>query len=79
MEDFTYRTREEVEEWKTRCPIQQLRRALLDDGADEAELAQIEEEIRRSVEEAQTFAESSAHPEPASASTHVYGEAVAQP
>ena len=26
MGDFTYRTREEVEEWKTRCPIQRLAR-----------------------------------------------------
>ena len=28
MGDFTYRTREEVEEWKTRCPIARLGRML---------------------------------------------------
>jgi 2-oxoisovalerate dehydrogenase E1 component len=78
MEDFTYRTREEVEQWKARCPIQQLRRALLEEGiADEAELRQIEEEIRKIVEEAQSFAESSPWPDPATAATHVYCEAAA--
>jgi 2-oxoisovalerate dehydrogenase E1 component len=79
MEDFTYRTREEVEEWKTRCPIQHLRRTILDEGvAEEAELAALEEEIRRIVEDAQTFAEGSAVPEPTSATTHVYSETAAR-
>src|SRR5205085_6183894 len=31
MGDFTYRTREEVEEWKTRCPIARLRQTLLEE------------------------------------------------
>lgn len=78
MEDFTYRSREEVEQWKTRCPIQQLRRFLLDEGIDEAELARLEEEIRHTVDEAQAFAEASAFPDPTSASTHVYCEAVSK-
>src|ERR1700722_4825476 len=30
MGDFSYRTREEVEEWKTRCPIVRLRRFILE-------------------------------------------------
>src|SRR5436190_1446114 len=30
MGDFTYRSREEVEEWKTRCPILQLKQRLLE-------------------------------------------------
>ena len=33
MGDYTYRTREDVERWKTRCPIQRLRRQLLEDVA----------------------------------------------
>ena len=37
MGDFTYRTREEVEDWKTRCPIQRLKRHLLDDAVVETE------------------------------------------
>src|SRR5437879_6064235 len=32
MGDFSYRTREEVEEWKTRCPILRLRQLLLSDA-----------------------------------------------
>jgi 2-oxoisovalerate dehydrogenase E1 component len=76
MEDFTYRTREEVEQWKARCPIQQLRRALLEEAhAEEAELADIEEDIKSRVAEAQTFAEESPWPEPATATAHVYAEA----
>src|SRR5713226_1161532 len=33
MGDFSYRTREEVDHWKTRCPIKQLRQRLMDDAA----------------------------------------------
>src|SRR2546423_13894610 len=33
MGDFTYRTRDEVEEWKRRCPIMRLRQRLVDAGA----------------------------------------------
>ncbi len=32
MPDFTYRTREEVEEWKARCPLARLRVKLLEGG-----------------------------------------------
>ena len=53
MGDFTYRTREEVEGWKTRCPIQRLRRLLVEDGlADEAELDAIDEEVEAQIVEA---------------------------
>src|ERR1022692_4513739 len=46
MGDFTYRTREEVEDWKTRCPILQLRQRLLEQHlASEAELNKIDGEI----------------------------------
>src|SRR5262249_40427125 len=39
MGDFTYRTREEVELWKTRCPIQRLRQLLVEESlAGEADL-----------------------------------------
>jgi 2-oxoisovalerate dehydrogenase E1 component len=76
MEDFTYRTREEVEEWKARCPIQQLRKILLEEGhVDEAELTDVEEDIKSRVAEAQQFAEQSPWPEPASATEHVYAAA----
>src|SRR5262249_36263659 len=59
MGDFTYRTREEVEDWKTRCPIQSLRSRLLaaGDGEIRSELDAIDSEIAALVAEAQKFAE----------------------
>jgi 2-oxoisovalerate dehydrogenase E1 component len=75
MGDFTYRTREEVEEWKARCPIALLRKSLLEDGvAREAELTAVENETRALAEEAQRFAEASPWPDPATAARHVYAE-----
>jgi 2-oxoisovalerate dehydrogenase E1 component len=80
MDDFTYRTREEVEQWKTRCPIQRLRRTLLEDGSATAEeLAAIEAEVQREVEEAQRFGEGSPWPDPATATTHVFAEPARSP
>src|SRR5437764_878985 len=64
MGDFTYRSREEVEEWKTRCPIQRLRDALLADRtATEAELQAIDRDVQGLVEDAQRFAEESPWPD----------------
>src|SRR5262249_33092887 len=74
MGDFTYRTREEVEQWKTRCPIARLKRLLLESGAGEAELSALEAEIDAEVEEAHRFAEQSAAPDAATASRRVYAE-----
>ena len=73
MGDFTYRTREEVEAWKTRCPIARLKQHLLDHKlAAEPELNAIEMEVARLTEDAHAFAEGSAYPTPESATTHVY-------
>jgi 2-oxoisovalerate dehydrogenase E1 component len=78
MGDFTYRTREEVEQWKRRCPIAAFKHRLLDEfGVQEAELARIETEIAELVAGARQFAESSPWPEPATAATHVYSEGIA--
>ena len=77
MGDFTYRTREEVEEWKKRCPILRLKKQLLESGAGEKELAAVEAEIEAHVEEANRFAEQSAAPDPATATAHVYAEPAA--
>ena len=76
MGDYTYRTREEVEHWKTRCPIQRLRRMLVEESlAGEAELERIDERgrVARSSRPSH-FAESSAWPDPATAADHVYAE-----
>ena len=73
MGDFTYRTREEVEQWKTRCPIARLKQHLLEQGsASEAELTAIEEEVAALTEAAHEFAEASPYPTAESATTHVY-------
>ena len=73
MGDFTYRTRDEVEQWKQRCPITLLRkRLLIEFDFKEAQLLQIESEVTALVAEARLFAENSPMPDPATASLNVY-------
>jgi 2-oxoisovalerate dehydrogenase E1 component len=73
MGDFSYRTREDVEAWKARCPIQRLRQKLLDDRtANAAELDTIDTEIQQLVRDGRQFAETSPWPDPATAAKHVY-------
>lgn len=73
MGDFTYRTREEVEQWKSRCPIARLKEHLLDQKlASDAELSAIEHEVAALTEAAHEFAEKSDYPTSESATTHVY-------
>jgi 2-oxoisovalerate dehydrogenase E1 component len=75
MGDFTYRTRDEVEAWKDRCPIRRLRHRLLADRlATDGELDGIEAEIQQEVEDAYRRAEQSPRPSAADAATHVYAE-----
>jgi len=75
MGDFGYRTREEVEAWKERCPLRQLRDRLIATGvASDRELSAIDAEIEREIDEAYRRAESSPWPDPADAATHVYAE-----
>src|SRR5947209_2936804 len=72
MSDFSYRTREEVEEWKTRCPILRLRQLLLaETSVKEAELEAIDREIQGIVADAHQFAEASPWPDRGSAADHV--------
>jgi 2-oxoisovalerate dehydrogenase E1 component len=75
MGDYGYRTREEVEDWKTRCPILRLGQALLAEGfADEAELRSMAAEVEAVVAESNQFAEKSPWPDPSSATEHIYAE-----
>jgi 2-oxoisovalerate dehydrogenase E1 component len=74
MGDFTYRTRDEVAAWKERCPINRLRRQLLDQGVPATELESIDAEIHSLVAESRQFAESSPWPTPESATRYVYSE-----
>jgi 2-oxoisovalerate dehydrogenase E1 component len=88
MGDFGYRSREEVEEWKARCPIRQFRERVLyspsnytsaeGDGASQhvtaEDLDAIDAEVAAEIAEAQQFAEKSPWPDPATATAHVYAE-----
>jgi 2-oxoisovalerate dehydrogenase E1 component len=75
MGDYTYRTREEVEAWKARCPIQSFRKCMLEEGeATEAELAAIEKEIGDTTAAALKQAEADPWPAPETAVVHVYDE-----
>jgi pyruvate dehydrogenase E1 component alpha subunit len=71
-----YRTKDELESYKDRDPIEQVRGKLLKfNFATEADLEAIDEQIRIQVEEAVTFAENSPYPEPDEAFKDVYMEA----
>jgi 2-oxoisovalerate dehydrogenase E1 component len=73
MGDFTYRTREEVEAWKGRCPILRMRRILLEnDLAEEAELDAIDADVEQTALEALQFGEASAWPEKRTATDHIF-------
>lgn len=80
MGDFTYRTREEVEQWKAQCPIARLKKHLLDlNLATDAELNAIEQEVAALTETAHEFAEKSAYPTAESATTHIYASSANAP
>lgn len=66
-----YRTREEVESWKARCPIKLLREKLLGSGlATEASLNEIAHEVERWLADAVEFARQSPQPSAATALDH---------
>lgn len=73
MGDFTYRTREEVEQWKERDPLKLWRDWLVNEaGVSQADLDQMETAMNAEVEDAVRFAEASPWPEAATASEHIY-------
>lgn len=75
MGDYTYRTREDVAEWKERCPIRRLTTRLIADGIlSESDVSAVDEEVRALVEESGRAAESADWPDASTAATHVYFE-----
>jgi len=75
MGDYTYRTRDEVESWKVRCPIDRIRTHLLSAGrVNSDELQAIDSAIERDVEDAHRRAENSPWPEAETANTHIYSQ-----
>ncbi len=68
-----YRSKEEIEEWKKKCPIKRFRNRLLKDGIlTDKEADHIDEEAKREIDEAVEFAERSPPPRPEEALEDVY-------
>ena len=79
MGDYTYRTREEVAEWRDRCPIKRFRGVLVESGqATEAELDAVDAEIRDDVTRASEAAENAPWPRAGAATDHVYSGQIAR-
>jgi pyruvate dehydrogenase E1 component alpha subunit len=71
----TYRTKDEVNAYKEKDPIETTRKKILDKKfATEAELDAIEERIMGVVEASVTFSENSPYPDPSELFTEVYAE-----
>jgi 2-oxoisovalerate dehydrogenase E1 component len=75
MGDYGYRTREEVDGWKERCPIRRMRETLVaDEIATISDLDEIDAAVESEVNDAYRRAEASPWPDAANAATHVYAE-----
>jgi len=73
MGDFDYRTREEVAEWKERCPIASFRQALeRDHGIAAGDLDAVAAAVADEVARSRAAAEAAPPPTAADATTHVY-------
>lgn len=68
-----YRTKEEVEEYKAKDPVEQVKQTILQNKyADEAWFEQIEAKVKEEVEDSVKFAEESAYPDPSELYKDVY-------
>jgi pyruvate dehydrogenase E1 component alpha subunit len=86
LETYTYRTRghyepddlayvdpQELAQWQARDPLALMKKTLLSDGrVSEAELAEMEARVQRSIESALTFAKDSPFPDVSELATDVY-------
>ncbi len=71
-----YRTKEEVEAWREKDPIEQMRRYIVEKGiATEAALEAVEKEIKAIVNDSAEFAQQSPEPDPSELWTDVLIEA----
>lgn len=70
-----YRTKEELEEYKAKDPIEQVKEVILKEKyADEAWITEIEEKVKSIVDESVKFAEESPWPQPEELFTDIYVE-----
>ena len=75
MRDAGYRTREEIDSWKAKDPIDRLGARLLAEGlASAQELEAVDADLKGEVEAGVTFAEESPWPDPATVTGHVFSE-----
>ena len=73
MDAERYRTKEEVEKWKAKCPIKGFKKYLLENNiATPSEIESIESKVRQEISEADRFAKESPFPEPEEALEDVY-------
>jgi len=73
--DIGYRTPEEFERWKARCPIDTLRRRLLKENKlTENQLASMQSKVAQEIAEAIAFAKGSGFPSHCVISEHVYAD-----
>jgi len=74
---LTYRSEEEVEDWRRRDPIKSFRAILEDAGTERGDLERIDAEVDAEIEAALDFARQSPDPDPALLETVVYATPVA--
>jgi len=72
MGDFTYRSREEVDQWKSKCPIVRLRTESI--SIDPAQFDTIDHEVKELVQQSRKDAELSREPSSDTAQSHVWSE-----
>jgi 2-oxoisovalerate dehydrogenase E1 component alpha subunit len=78
-DDRTYRTREEVEQWRKKDPITVFERYLMSvDVLDDARVTELREGAKAEVAEGVRVAEQAPFPEPESAERHVYADITAE-
>jgi pyruvate dehydrogenase E1 component alpha subunit len=76
MDAERYRSKEEVESWKAKCPIKAFKKYLVDNNvASLLEIDDIENKVKHEIAEAGKFAKESAFPCPESALDDVYADA----
>jgi len=71
-EVVSYRTEDEIAEWKEKCPIKNYRDKLIEDGISEKELEEIEQRVEKQIADALTFAKESEYPALETALTDIY-------
>jgi 2-oxoisovalerate dehydrogenase E1 component len=90
MGDFTYRTREEVEDWRTRCPLKRVSEETVGRASEwglsaeqcaklQEEFEAIDTQVAEEIAEAARAAEAAPWPDGSSAIEHVYSEAPRRP